>query len=516
MALPRPSQNLTMSTVTIAILGIVAVANAQTTAFTYQGQLKNGGSPAGGNFDMTFRLFDADSGGNQIGKDFLVSSVPVTSGLFTTSVDFGSVFGGAPLWLEVQVGDQVLSPRQPLTSAPYSQTASYAQSCGVASYANAPWVPTGNDLYYNNGNVGIGTSKPTARLEVAGEAGVDGIKFPDGTTQTSAASVGDSLWTANGDDISNANSGSVGIGTATPLGSLEVKKPGHTLISGGALGVTADTTPFPASAGSGVFLTGGGPNANVFGFNYTTFQPVPLTLQTPGGNVGIGTSTPGDRLTVKTASNNYGITHTDGTISLSTFVGGSGVGGYIGTQSSHPLFFYTNGGGPLMTVTTGGNVGIGTTTPGGKLEVVGRTITHSLQIIGGSDLAEPFDVIGPDVQPGMVVVIDSAHPGRLKPCGSRYDRKVAGIVSGAGGVSTALSMGQEGTLASGKQPVALSGRVYCLADASSGAIEPGDMLTTSAVIGHAMKASDFDRARGAIIGKAMTSLASGKGLVLVL
>ena len=115
-----------------------------------------------------------------------------------------------------------------------------------------------------------------------------------------------------------------------------------------------------------------------------------------------------------------------------------------------------------------------------------------------------------------VLVIDPEHPGRLKPCASACDRKVAGIVSGAGGVETGVSMGHDGTIANGKHPVALSGRVYCMVDASQGEIEPGDMLTTSTTVGHAMKAADFDRARGAILGKAMTGLKSGRGLALVL
>jgi hypothetical protein len=68
----------------------------------------------------------------------------------------------------------------------------------------------------------------------------------------------------------------------------------------------------------------------------------------------------------------------------------------------------------------------------------------------------------------------------------------------------------------GGQNVALSGRVYVLADASSDEITPGDLLTTSGTPGHAMKASDQTRAQGAILGKAMSGLREAKGLVLVL
>ena len=79
-----------------------------------------------------------------------------------------------------------------------------------------------------------------------------------------------------------------------------------------------------------------------------------------------------------------------------------------------------------------------------------------------------------------------------------------------------MLMGQTYSIADGNHPVALTGRVYCWADASSGPIEPGDLLTTSNTSGHAMKVTNYIKAQGAIIGKAMTGLKQGKGLVLVL
>ncbi len=78
-----------------------------------------------------------------------------------------------------------------------------------------------------------------------------------------------------------------------------------------------------------------------------------------------------------------------------------------------------------------------------------------------------------------------------------------------------LSLHQDGIL-NGSQNVALSGRVYVRADAAYGAIKPGDLLTTSMTPGHAMKVSNSGRAQGAILGKAMSGLKVGKGMVLVL
>jgi len=65
-------------------------------------------------------------------------------------------------------------------------------------------------------------------------------------------------------------------------------------------------------------------------------------------------------------------------------------------------------------------------------------------------------------------------------------------------------------------PVALTGRVFCQVTTANGAIEPGDLLTTSAVPGRAMKVTDYAQSQDAILGKAMTGLDKKSGLVLVL
>jgi hypothetical protein len=155
-----------------------------------------------------------------------------------------------------------------------------------------------------------------------------------------------------------------------------------------------------------------------------------------------------------------------------------------------------------------------------KVDTSGRLSCPVLEITGGADLSEQFNVHSqanaPSPAPGMVVSIDPEKPGDLVISHSPYDRKIAGIISGAGGVNPGMLMGQKGSQANGAIPVALSGRVYCWADASSGAIEPGDLLTTSDNPGHAMKVKDYGKAQGAVLGKAMSLLKSGKGLILVL
>jgi hypothetical protein len=170
-----------------------------------------------------------------------------------------------------------------------------------------------------------------------------------------------------------------------------------------------------------------------------------------------------------------------------------------------------------INITESGYVGIGTQNPQTRLDVAGTARAQVLVLTGGADLAEPFDIAGAEaLQAGYVVVIDENNPGQLRMTDQPYDRKVAGCVSGAGGVEPGLVMEDEGSAAQGDFPVALSGRVYCWVDASYGAIQPGDLLTTSPTPGHAMLASDLDRAGGAILGKAMGTLLEGTGLVLVL
>ena len=175
----------------------------------------------------------------------------------------------------------------------------------------------------------------------------------------------------------------------------------------------------------------------------------------------------------------------------------------------------TGGGGYLRLYKGDGSAGI---TLQADVSGESKITTQVLQITGGADLSEQFEIKAANEapQPGMIVCIDPEVPGQLITSSKAYDRTVAGVMSGAGGVKPGMLMGQLGTPADGKHPVALSGRVYCRADASNGPIHPGDLLTTSNTPGHAMKVTDFSKAQGAIIGKAMSSLDQGEGLVLVL
>jgi hypothetical protein len=135
-------------------------------------------------------------------------------------------------------------------------------------------------------------------------------------------------------------------------------------------------------------------------------------------------------------------------------------------------------------------------------------------ILRNADCAEDFDVAEmASIGPGTVVALDAN--GAVRESRDAYERAVAGVVSGAGDLKPGIRLDRRDTGRT-RLPVALVGKVFCKADATFGAIQAGDLLTSSPTPGHAMKASDPARAFGAVIGKALTPLASGRDLIPIL
>lgn len=140
-------------------------------------------------------------------------------------------------------------------------------------------------------------------------------------------------------------------------------------------------------------------------------------------------------------------------------------------------------------------------------------VTGDIRLVN-ADCAEDFDIAGLEkVEPGTVMVIDSE--GSLRECDRAYDKCVAGVISGAGKYKPAIVLDKQES-SKNRMPIALMGKVYCKVDASYGAIEVGDLLTTSPTLGHAMKANDPMKAFGSVIGKALRPLDSGEGLIPIL
>ena len=460
-----------------------AIALPMGTSFTYQGRLMDGESWADGLYEIEFKLFDLASGGTQVDDTYSLRSVEVSDGYFTVQLDFGSdAFDGDARWLEIGIRPAnttgaftTLSPRQEVTPSPY---ALYAETANIASYAETA------------GSTGDGIGGGGAAGYVA--------KFTGPTTVGNSAIYD--------------NSGSVGIGTTNPNSRLHIWKPSSSspVFQLDTQKIIGELTVTKKLLFDGTSIDAEGVPLGDLPISLNPNSSGDVHLVGGGGKVGVGTTEPTQKL------------HVAGMIRSSS-------GGFMFPDNSVQTSAYWEGLGDSIRNTNIANVGIGVAIPTSKLTVGGnifvstadgRVITPILEIIGGSDLSEQFDV-RPDekgVEPcaGMVVSIDPENPGELVVSGEVYDRKVAGIISGAGGIKPGMLMGQKGTLANGANPVALTGRVYCLADARNGSIRPGDLLTTSERPGHAMKVTDHVRAQGAILGKAMTSLENGQGQVLVL
>ena len=135
-------------------------------------------------------------------------------------------------------------------------------------------------------------------------------------------------------------------------------------------------------------------------------------------------------------------------------------------------------------------------------------------VLSNADCAEEFTVKeNVNAPPGTVMVL--GRNGHLEPSKGSYDKRVVGVISGAGAYRPALILDKQDT-DEVRSPIAVMGKVYCLVTAESGPIEVGDLLTTSDLPGHAMKADDTERAFGAVIGKALAARGDGTGLLPVL
>jgi hypothetical protein len=162
--------------------------------------------------------------------------------------------------------------------------------------------------------------------------------------------------------------------------------------------------------------------------------------------------------------------------------------------------------------------GIGVVGKGGRL--AGRfegdvEVTGDIRLVNAGDCAEEFDVVAAEsIEPGTVMVL-SKEGGALHQSQQAYDKRVAGVISGAGGYKPGIVLDKRDTQTN-RVPLALLGKVYCKVDASCGPIEVGDLLTSSDRPGHAMTATEPLKAFGSIIGKALQPLKEGQGLIPIL
>ena len=380
-----------------SVTGPAVLAVGVGSAFTYQGQLRQNGLPAeAAGAAFTFRLWNAETGGTQVGSNVTVSGIPVSRGLFSVQIDFGSTaFNGDARWLEIGVDTAGgtawtwLTPRQPVKAAPY---ALYALN-------GSQWLNGTDLIYYNAGDVGIGTSAPTASLEVLGSASKLGATAIHGRLTASSntnygirGTIASLLGAGVQGEASNA-SGGVGVRGKSTAGS-------------GVVGV-ADAT---SGTTYGVYGTAHSPDGQaVRGLNdATTGNAVGVYGETASadgyggyfqgdgyfsGNVGIGVLNPQAPLTlaggnwdVATGDGDVQIGNTNGRLKIGVATSGGGVGiTRMNAQSAtaSPKLILGAGGADLLAIwSTSVGIGTGTSLPasGTKLDVVGKIKATGFQL----------------------------------------------------------------------------------------------------------------------------------------
>lgn len=256
-----------------------------------------------------------------------------------------------------------------------------------------------------------------------------------------------------------------------------------------------------ATAGFGVYgVTHAASGAGVYGVNATNSVNEPGVLgENPGGDGVVGK---GHRGVVGKSSSYQGVYGHSQT--------NAGVVGE--SQSFHAVYAIShsaNDAGVYATNDAGGNAAI-FDGPTAHTDVF---VSGDVQLLGG-DVAEDFDIEdGEEILPGSVVSIGSS--GGLCLARRPYDTTVVGIVAGAAGFRPGLRLDRTGANR-GRLPVALVGKVMCLVDAGLSPVRAGDLLSSSATPGHAMRAADDRHCVGAIVGKALRSVDRGRSLVPVL
>jgi hypothetical protein len=253
-------------------------------------------------------------------------------------------------------------------------------------------------------------------------------------------------------------------------------------------GVHGDTTSTRSAAVAGIALnTASSTNTAVYGEHKGLGMGV-LGIARRSGQGVFGYSELGEGVHGDTNSPNF-----NGVAGIAKNKTGTGAGVYGESLGRGPAGLFKGN------VTVTGNV-----TVGGDIFLTGP----------GADCAEHFDAAEAEqIEPGTVVVID--RQGALRPSREAYDKKVAGVVSGAGQHRPAIVLDRQ-PLRNGRVPVALVGKVYCKVDARYSPIDVGDLLTTSPTAGHAMRVDNPSRAFGTVIGKALQPLVAGQALIPIL
>ncbi len=205
-----------------AVLGVlitpVVVAQVMEHEVMYQGELRSDGVPIDGPVQFHFEVYEVPEGGTLLDSGSI--GTEVENGLFNVPLPIDhSLFGDTMLWLEITIEDSdgnlhTLDPRQPMSAAPVAMYALDTFSPGDPGEGH--WSLSGSNVYYDDGNVGIGTSSPTHSLHTTDSARVDGdvnvgghLEFSDSTPQRTAGPIAKATVNEEGELIRSVNIDSV-------------------------------------------------------------------------------------------------------------------------------------------------------------------------------------------------------------------------------------------------------------------------------------------------------------------
>jgi len=388
----------------------------------------------------------------------------------------------------------------------------------------APLIYAQTNIFPADGNAGIGTMTPATAFEIRSNLNSMSWGSPSsvfGELTFSGPTNKAILRAKSGQDLSlggnnsfdqlfiEGATGKVGIGTTTPGSALEIRSNFNSMSWGSPSSVFGELT-FSGPANKAILRAKSGQDLSL-GANNSFDQ---LFIQGTTGKVGIGTTTPGAALEIRSSANSIRWGSPSSVFGELTFNGPANKA-IIRAKSGQNLSLGANNAiDQLFIHGATGNVGIGTRTPAAKFHVAGDVRVDGNIGAKYQDIAEwvPTPISLPA---GTVVMIDPVEGKRVIATSQPYDTRIAGVVSSQPGII----LGEAGN---DKIKVAHSGRVKTKADAQYGAIKTGDLLVSSGTSGYAMRSTPVDvngismHRPGTIIGKALEPLADGRGEILVL